>query len=49
MSGIDWNGLFKWSVGYSDQTAPSEFKEMSKADKEFIEAAMKEMCLSETD
>jgi len=48
-SGIDWQGLLKWSLNYHDGTAPSNFKPMTKEDQEWLEAAMKEYCVNEVD
>lgn len=44
---IDWEGLLKFSLKYSDGTAKSNFKEMSEEDKKFLEGAMGEYCNSE--
>lgn len=38
---VDWNGLFKWSMTYQDGTKPSQFKEMSKEDRKWLEEALK--------
>jgi hypothetical protein len=38
---VDWNGLFKWSMEFQDGTRPSEFKEMSKEDKIWLQEALK--------
>jgi len=46
---VDWNGLYKWSMEYQDGTKPSEFKMMSKEDREWLVAAMKAHTFSETD
>lgn len=41
---IDWEGLLKFSLQYSDGTEKSKFKEMSEEDKKFLESAMEEYC-----
>lgn len=46
---VDWNGLFKWSMNYQDGTSPTEFKEMSKEDREWLEAALKQYTFNDTD
>ena len=46
---VDWKGLFEWSLQYNDGTKPSEFKEMSKEDREFLEGALKEYTFNDTD
>lgn len=33
---IDWEGLLKFSLQYSDGTKKSEFKQMTKEDQEFL-------------
>lgn len=42
MAGINWPGLLSWSTRYHDGTAPSQFKEMTEEDREFLEKAMEE-------
>mmetsp|Transcript_71683 Transcript_71683/g.134056 ORF Transcript_71683/g.134056 Transcript_71683/m.134056 type:complete len:254 (+) Transcript_71683:69-830(+) len=42
MSAVNWPGLLAWSTKYHDGTKPSEFKQMSEEDKEFLEKAMEE-------
>ncbi|CAD7962476.1 unnamed protein product [Amoebophrya sp. A25] len=42
MASVDWPGLLTWSTKYHDGTAPTEFKRMSKEDKEFLEKAMED-------
>lgn len=42
MANIDWPGLLKWSLKYSDGTGPSNFKALSEEDKEFLEKAFEE-------
>ncbi|TYZ68981.1 hypothetical protein PybrP1_000215 [[Pythium] brassicae (nom. inval.)] len=44
-----WLGLMKWSMKYSDGTAPSEFKEIKKEDREFLEKVLKEGVIDETE
>ena len=39
---VDWNGLFKWSMNYQDNTHASQFKEMSAEDRKWLEAALKQ-------
>mmetsp|Transcript_70644 Transcript_70644/g.169291 ORF Transcript_70644/g.169291 Transcript_70644/m.169291 type:complete len:294 (+) Transcript_70644:88-969(+) len=39
---VNWPGLLAWSTKYHDGTKPSEFKQMSQEDKEFLEKAMEE-------
>merc|ERR1712110_679136 len=46
---VDWNGLFKWSMEYQDGTKPSEFKEMKKEDRDWLEAALKQYTYNDTD
>lgn len=46
---VDWNGLFKWSMEYQDGTKPSQFKEMSKEDRVWLEAALKQYTFNDTD
>ena len=46
---VDWNGLYKWSMQYQDGTKPSEFKAMSKEDREWLEEAMKAHTFNDTD
>jgi hypothetical protein len=43
----DWKGLLNWSLKYQDGTHPSQFKEMSKEDREFIEKAFESVTLNE--
>jgi hsp70-interacting protein len=44
-----WLGLMKWSMKYSDGTAPSEFSQISEEDKKFLEKVMKEGVIDETE
>ena len=44
---VDWKGLFDWSMKYNDGTKPSEFKQMSKEDMEFIQNAFESVCINE--
>jgi len=46
---VDWNGLFKWSMNHNDGTKPSQFKPMSKEDRDWLEAAMKAYTFNDTD
>lgn len=39
---LDWPGLLAWSTKYHDGTKPSEFKQLSDEDREFLEKAMEE-------
>lgn len=39
---VDWPGLMNWSTKYHDGTAPSNFKQMTQADRDFLQAAMEE-------
>ena len=41
---LDWEGLLKFSLKYSDGTKQSDFKEMPEQDKKFLEAALSEYC-----
>ena len=44
---MDWKGLFEWSAKYNDGTSGSQFTEMSKEDKEWLEKAMEEYTFDE--
>ena len=44
---VDWKGLYNWSMKYTDGTKPSDFKQMSKEDMEFIQNAFESVCLNE--
>jgi Zn-dependent M16 (insulinase) family peptidase len=46
---VDWNGLYKWSMEYQDGTAPSNFKAMSKDDRQWLEEAMKQYTFNDSD
>lgn len=48
---VDWQGLLKWSLSLSkeDHTAPSQFKAMTKEERDWLEAAMKQYTFSDTD
>jgi hypothetical protein len=37
---MDWKGLFDWSIKHNDGTRPSEFKVLSKEDRDFLEKAL---------
>ncbi|XP_053993327.1 nucleotide exchange factor SIL1-like isoform X2 [Hylaeus volcanicus] len=39
---VDWPGLLKWSLKYTDSTRAKNLKSLSKEDVEFIETAIKE-------
>jgi len=39
---LNWPGLFAWSTKYHDGTAPSQFKQMTDEDREFLQRAMEE-------
>lgn len=41
---LDWEGLLKFSLKYSDGTQKSAFKEMSPQDRIFLEEALNEYC-----
>jgi len=45
----DWSGLLNWSTKYHDGTKDSDVEQMTKEDKEWLEAAMKEYTFSDTD
>lgn len=45
----NWNSLLAWSTKYHDGTKESNFEEMSKEDKEWLDAAMKDYTFSDTD
>ena len=45
----DWNGLLAWSTKYHDGTKASDVQPMSKDDRDWLEAAMKEYTFSDTD
>lgn len=44
-----WLGLMKWSMKYSDGTTPSDFKEISKEDRDFLEKVLKEGVIDEAE
>ena len=44
---VDWKGLYNWSMKYTDGTKPSDFKQMSKEDMEFIQNAFESVVLNE--
>lgn len=46
---VDWNGLFKFSMNYSDGTTASNFKEMSKEDRDWLESVMKAYTFNDVD
>lgn len=39
---LNWPGLFAWSSKYHDGTAPSNFKQLSDEDREFLQKAMED-------
>jgi hypothetical protein len=44
---IDWEGLLKFSLKYTDGTKKSEFKEMTHENKKWLEEAMQQYTNSE--
>ena len=44
---VDWKGLYNWTMKYTDGTKPSEFKQMSKEDMDFIQNALESVVLNE--
>jgi hypothetical protein len=46
---VDWNGLFKWSMGFSDGTHESTFTEMKKEDRVWLEDVIKKFTLNDAD
>ena len=44
---VDWKGLYNWSMKYTDGTKPSDFKQMSKEDMDFIQNAFESVVLNE--
>ena len=44
---VDWKGLFNWSLKYNDGTKPSNFKQMSKEDMDFLTKAFESVCINE--
>ena len=44
---MDWEGLLKFTLKYSDGTKKSQFTEMKKDDKQFLEGALTQYCNSE--
>jgi hypothetical protein len=46
---VDWAGLLKWSLQYQDGTHASEFKEMSKEDREWLQEALAHYTYNDTD
>lgn len=44
---IDWEGLLKFSLKYTDGTAKSQFHEMNAEDKKWLEEAMEHYCNSD--
>merc|ERR1719158_385157 len=46
---VDWQGLFKWSMQYNDGTKQSEFKEMSKEDREWLTEALAQYTFNDAD
>ena len=47
---VDWQGLYNWSMSYQDGTKEAtNVQPMSKEDKDWLEAAMKEYTFNDTD
>ena len=46
---VDWSGLFNWSMSYNDGTQKSEFKQMPKEDRVWLEAALKQYTFNDAD
>jgi hypothetical protein len=48
---VDWQGLLKWSLSIQkeDTTTPSQFKAMTKEERDWLEAAMKQYTFNDTD
>ena len=47
---VDWNGLLKWSMQFQDDgTTPSQYKEMSKEDRDWLQEAIKAYQFNDTD
>lgn len=46
---VDWNGLFKWSLQYNDNTEESKFKKMSDEDRKWLEEALKAYTFDDAD
>lgn len=44
-----WLGLMKWSMKYTDGTAPTSFKQMPDEDRQFLEKVLKEAVIDETE
>ncbi|KAJ0406364.1 hypothetical protein P43SY_006972 [Pythium insidiosum] len=44
-----WLGLLRWSMQYSDGTVPSEPREMSKEDRDFLDKVLKEGVIDENE
>jgi len=44
---VDWKGLYNWSMKYNDGTKPTNLKQMSKEDMEFLQNAFESVCLNE--
>ena len=44
---VDWEGLLKFTLKYTDGTKSSDFKEMSEGDKKWLEQAMEHYSSSE--
>jgi hypothetical protein len=47
--GIDWQGLYNWSMKYQDGTKISQAQPMSQEDRKWLEAAMKEYTFNDAD
>ena len=48
---VDWQGLLKWSISLQgqDNTAPSQFQAMTKEDRDWLEAAMKQYTFNDVE
>jgi hsp70-interacting protein len=44
-----WLGLLKWSLSYADGTRPSDLSPMTKKDRDFLEAVMKDGIIDENE
>jgi hypothetical protein len=48
-SGIDWQGLFKWSAQYTDGTKPTEVNPLTEEDRKWLEKVIAEYTFDEAD
>ncbi len=46
---VDWAGLFKFSMSYSDDTNPSQFKPMSEEERKWLEGALKQYTFNDAE